>query len=453
MILLKLSNNSLDANSVGTPHGGVTSAAVDSPFVRFVASAAGLLLIAAILGCADGGAGGWLSPAPRGRSKAVLLRATMDVAARTMNFDPLASPGSAGSGRVINAAIYGDHGVTVRLYNSPVVQSAGVGGKKTYSANVGIQNLLPFNVGDEQASAAPADTMGIYVFLNSGPTVTATSSPCGACTVTVKSEHGTLSFNASSQEYWFWPEILRAVNSGSDTTLTRDALVFEADTQVTQFSFDVLVSAPWPAPNETVWRVEYPGDSLPDTQAEPRWKKLATSGASALVTSGGFTVSLTKTKDSVIYARHDSIGAASDALMEVRLRLDDGGHSAVPQPGFAIDDNSRYIAVSISDSGSAGRGRVGFLNASGGFIGSAGSSDTVSVGVFRSYQLRKFGSDSATVWVDGIRRLRIAYTSLPLTRSGLPLPSTFEFGLRPGKVRTTTATWDRVTYQIGQATP
>jgi hypothetical protein len=145
-------------------------------------------------------------------------------------------------------------------------------GKKTFSANVGLQNLLAFPIGDEQAGPTPADTMGIYVFVTSGPTVTATSSPCSpACTVTAQNHHGTLAFDAVDQRYWHWGERVGAVGGGNDTTRARKTWVFEADTQVTGFRFEVLVSAGWAPPNDVRWKIDYPGDSVPGTGAEPRW--------------------------------------------------------------------------------------------------------------------------------------------------------------------------------------
>ena len=379
------------------------------------------------------------------------LRGTVDVATGTLTFEPAtSSSGPSLAGAMPNAAIYGNQGVTVRIYNSAVVTSAPAAGKKTYTANVGVRNLFSYRIGDEQGAAAPADTLGIYVFVNSGPVVTTTSSSCPACTVTVKNQHGTLNFDATNQAYWCWPELLGPANGGKDTTLARKTWVFEADTAVTRFSFDVLVSAAWVSPNESVWRVEYPGDSLPDTQAEPKWRKTATAMASATLVGGNLQLDLRRAKDSIVFVRRDSVSTGMSALMEARFRLDDGGANATPQPGFALDDQTKYIGVFISDSGAAGRGKVGFVDGTGGFIAGASNSDTVSVKTLRIYQLRKFGSDSAAIWVDGARRLKILYANLPATKT---TPSSFEFGFTNGVARTTTTTWDYVVYQIGQATP
>jgi len=128
------------------------------------------------------------------------LRGVVDVKAGTLTFGPLGGTVTSRGPRDVGpAAIYGDQGVTVRLYNSSVIDApSSTAGKETYTANVGIQNLLAFPIGDEQAGV-PLDTMGVYVFVNSGPTVTGTSSPCSpGCAVTVGNAHGHLTFNQPS---------------------------------------------------------------------------------------------------------------------------------------------------------------------------------------------------------------------------------------------------------------
>ena len=72
---------------------------------------------------------------------------------------------------------------------------------------------------------------------------------------------------------------------------------------------------------------------------------------------------------------------------------------------------------------------------------------------FRIYQLRKYGADSAVIYVDGVRRTSAVYSTLPASKNVVTGPSYVEFGMIGGTVRTTTSTWDYVVYQIGQATP
>ena len=380
------------------------------------------------------------------------LRGTVDVASGTLTFDPIAANGSVIPGSGVSASIYGDQGVTVRIYNSAVATGAPVAGKKSYSANVGIRNLLGYRIGDEQNATAPADTMGIYVFTNTAPVVSGTSSPC-SCTVTVKNPTGSRPFtSASNQPYWYWPEIVGAAGGGSDTTRARKSWVFEADTQVTRFSFDVLVSAAWGSPNDTSWRVEYPGDSLPDTQAEPRWRKLASPTASATIVANRLTLTNAGASDSTFYYRSDSISTGTSAYIEGRFRLDNGGLRGKPQVGLVLDDGVKMIGVFVSDSSKANnRAEIGFVKSTGGaaFIGTAGTIDTLVVKSIRAVQLRKYGSDSVVVYVDGSRRLSSTYANLPATRGA----AYYMFGARSPGGSGSTATWESAVYQIGQPTP
>lgn len=397
------------------------------------------------------GQGPALAPTSHPLTTVARLRGTLDVASGTLTFDPVSPTGASLPGSGVSAALYGDQGVTVRIYNSAVTTSAPVGGKKTYSANVGVRNLLAYRVGDEQGGAAPADTMGIYIFTNTAPVVSGTSSPC-TCTVTVKNPTGSRPFTSpASQPYWYWPELLGAANGGADTTLLRKQWVFEADTQVTRFNFDVLVSAAWSAPNENVWTVQYSADSLPDTQAEPRWRKFATSKVTSAIAGNTLQLDLQRSKDSIMYVRRDSISSAANALMEGTFRLDSGGGSTAPQAGLAIDDKTRYIALFVTDTNGTTAARVGFLSPAGGFV--TGASDVVAVHAMHTYQLRKFGADSVVAFVDGVQRFKAAYNLLPLTRAGGTLPSSFAFGIAQTSSRNTTTSWSSVLYQIGQATP
>jgi len=221
---------------------------------------------------------------------------------------------------------------------------------------------------------------------------------------------------------------------------------------VTRFNFDILVSAAWASPNETVWSVNYPGDSLPDTQAEPRWHVTSTQGGPVeAIVAGNLQINLKKTTDTLVYVRHDSVSTTTSALVEGRFRLDDGGNSALAQAALAIDDNVRYAGLFVSDSSASGRARAGIVDATGNtFV----ASDTVAgVRNFRTYQLRKYGADSAVVFVDNVRRVKVAYNLLPLTKNTLGGTSYIEFGFTSANVRTTQMTWDYLLYKIGNATP
>ena len=380
------------------------------------------------------------------------MRATVDVVAGTMTFEPVAQRSLSGAG-VISAAIYGNQGVTVRIFNSPVVSAISPTdpAKKTFTANVGIRNLLPYPIGDEQSAAAPVDTMGMDIFMGVGPTVVATSSPCSpACSVTVKNPDGARAFNAPNQKYWHYPERLGAAGTATDTTRARKVWIFEADTQVTNFSFSVVVSAPWPAPYETRWKVSYEADSTPESPASTRWQQII-AGAGGTVTMGspsaGMMTIETVRKVTQAYARYDSLAGAASAYMEARLRRNDA--STKPEEVvLGMADDARFIAIGFTGL------RVGFLNASYGF---SGTSYAVTTSSFHTYQLRKFGADSVQLLVDGARVDSRVYSTLPSVPAGSA--SAFFFGgpgaVIPGpkNVADQSSTWDYVIYEIGVSTP
>jgi len=378
------------------------------------------------------------------------LRGVVDVKAGTLTFGPLGGTVTSRGPRDVGpAAIYGDQGVTVRLYNSSVIVApSSTAGKETYTANVGIQNLLAFPIGDEQAGV-PLDTMGVYVFVNSGPTVTGTSSPCSpGCAVTVGNAHGHLTFNQPSQRYWHWNERIGAFGSGSDTTRVRRAWVFEADTQVTNFHFDVLVSAAWPPPAETRWTMAYEGDSVPDVGVEPRWTRNSTGAPTFALNSpsaGIVTISV-GAGARVAFYQSDSLNTTTNAYIEARLRANTLTMLA-PEVSFGIDDQVKFIGVGVSNA------QAGFLNANFAFL--AGSVP-VATSSFHTYRLRKFGADSVQLWIDGVRQASRAYSTLS---AHLPVtPHGFYFGpagtgANPVTTLGNSSSWDYIIYEIGVTQP
>jgi hypothetical protein len=412
------------------------------------------LLVLALVGCADGSRGTEpmaRAPTPPPFPIVTGLRATVDVTAGTLTFEPL--PEASLSRDHVNdaqlAAIYGDQGVTVRLYNSPVtVAASSTPGKETYTANVGLRNLLAFPIGDEQVGT-PLDTMGIFVFVNSGPTVTATSSACSpACTVTVRNAHGALGFSAPGQQYWHWNERVGAFGGGSDTTRARQTWVFEADTQVTDFRFDVLISAAWPPPNETRWKIDYQGDSIPDVTVEPRWTRNAT-GMSTITHNSPSAGILTIEVDAgarLAFYQSDSLNTTTNAYIDAIFRTNTLTMLS-PEVSFGIDDQVKFIAVGISST------QAGFLTGSFTFLSGAVTETTTS---FQPYQIRKFGADSVQLWINNVRRVSRLYSTLP---AHLPVtPHGFYFGpagtgANPTSLLGNSSSWDRVIYEIGATQP
>lgn len=340
-------------------------------------------------------------------------------------------------------AIYGDQYVTVRLYNTPVSTTL-VGSKRRFTASVGVENLRAHVVGDEQAGTSPADTMGIFVFFTAGPTVTATSSSCPSCTVTVQNHHGTLAFSAPAQRYFHWPERLGATGTPSDTTQNRVVWTFEADTAVTDFSFDVLLSAAWAAPNESAWRIDYSGDSLPDTQAEPRWRRV-TVGSTGTATAGAGSLNIdmgspTSNVD-LHFQQRDSLSSTTSALAEARIRLNSGTGDA--HTGFGFDDDTKQIELGMSTT------QVGFIDEGYGFIDKV----SITTNIYRTYQIRKFAADSVQLWIGGARRLTVPYANFKANSGAASTPSYFRFGSHGKDAVSNSSDWDYVIYQIGQATP
>ncbi len=403
-----------------------------------------LIGILALTACADGGAG--TAPEPLGPPVPVEtvtgLRGTVDVAAATLTFEPV--PRHAISGHLVgdpqSTGIYGNQGVTVQLFNSPVVVAPSLTlGKETYSANVGIQNLLGHPIGDEEADT-PLDTNGVFVFLTAGPTVTGTSSACTpACTVTVRNAHGRLDFSAQGQTYWHWRERIGAVGSGSDTSRTRQTWIFEADTQVTSFQFDVLVSAHWPPPHETRWKVQYSGDSLPDTQTEPRWRR--TNLAGVALASGGVLSTTTLNNIDLEFYRLDSLSTTANAYAEARVRFNSTGGR--PRAAIFFNDGVRFVALGIQN------GDVGFIRNTTSFPFIL--SWPVTTSTFRAYQVRKYAADSAVIYVDGVRTGAITYASLSADLTA-GTGTRFQFGL-PRVAASSNADWDYVIYEIGVTQP
>lgn len=368
------------------------------------------------------------------------LRGTVDVLAGTMTFEPAAGT-ALPSTSAIRGQVYGDQGVTVRVRNTPVTTQT-IGGKRRYSAQVGLQNLLPHPIGDEQAGLVTTDTMGIYVFVSGGPTVVATSSPCAACTVVPFNHQGTLTLDQPGRRYWHWQERVGAAGSASDTTLARRTWTFEADTAVTRFSFEVLVSAAWPPPHETSWKIEYAGDSIPDTQEEPRWRRYVEgTGTSASNQVPGILRMSAGPREIVRFFRRDSVPFAGSAYVEARMALSSQQVNRA-EARVLLDDGARFIAVGIA------RDKVWFTDSSNTFLPGAAFTALTTANQ-NTYQVRKYAADSVVLVVNGARVGALPYGQLPQQSGGLPLVMLGNRGI----VGSSVGDWDYVIYGIGRATP
>ena len=367
---------------------------------------------------------------------------TVDLETGTMTVESISPSQTSGSTAGISAAIYGNQGVTVRLYNGPVViGSSPTAGKKRYSTMVGVRNLLAHSIGDEQSSSAPADIIGIDVFMVDEPAVTMTSSTCvTACTVTMVDHHGVRSFTKPNQKFWHWNEILGPAGSSTDTTRTRTSFTFEADTQVTNFRFMVVLNAPWPAPFETRYKVEYSADALPTAGNSSIWRASVTGDAVVSTALGELTIDAKN--GAANYFRLDSVGPSQSAYMEARIRWNGITQNLTEaEPRFTIVDGTKFISLGIFPNG------AGFINSSGVLVGTKYA--TVPT-VYLTYRLQKYAADSVVFFVDGVRGGKLAYASLPASPYGTA--TRLEFGAINSK-RLTSSTWDYVLYEIGVATP
>ncbi len=408
---------------------------------------AGLLCLSLIAGACDErsvGAPDMLPPTPRPLVLAE-LQVNVDVTTGEMRFTPVAPSGVSGD---VRAQIYGDQNVNIKLYNaSPSVVTTAT--LKTLTANVGIRNLRPHPIGDEEGAAIPLDTMGIFVFFTQEPVVTATSGACsGACFVNVKNYAGTATFDQPNRKYFYYAERLRAFGSIlGDTTLVRRPWVFEMSPQVTNFQFFVLVSAAWPAAFETTprWKVDYKPDSTPTVGTEPVWKVDSVGlGGTWSITGTAPNTQLnirTVVFGQVFFYRRDSVLTNTNAWMEAGVTVSSGPNT--PQVGFGFTDKVKAVAIAM------GSGRVGFVDYnSGAYIGTPVN---VPAGT-HVYQLRKYAADSAVFLVDGLHGGAIAYSSLGADPTPVTSPQ-IVFGGGTFSFNNTNTNWQFVRYEIGSPTP
>jgi hypothetical protein len=387
------------------------------------------LLIVAVIACAEPPTGASAPFAPVDPVPAMaVLRGTVDLDRGTMEFTPVTPLGLSG----FAPAIYGDQNVNVRLYNSPVAIDSSTSTWR-WAANVGIRNMRPHPIGDEETSAVPLDTMGVYVFFTQEPVV---NPPCGGCFARIANHQGAMSFDAPLRKYFHWPERLNEMGSLlGDTTLVRRTWIFETSAGVRSFSFNVLVAAAWPAPYETRWRVEYTADQLPDISS-PVWRFVGIGGNVSI--SGG-TLSL-RGNFSGLYYRRDPIAPTQDAYADAVMRRIGGGSQ--PDVGLILSDRVKLIGIGVANGG------VGLISNTGAFL--PGTATSLGNGTHQ-IQIRKYAADSAVYFVDGVRRGAASYASLsPDTFT--PALSSVSFGSLPTSVGSN-STWESVIFEIGAASP
>jgi hypothetical protein len=340
----------------------------------------------------------------------------------------------------ITRAIYGTQGSTVTLSaTTSSIDSTSTPGTRTYSFDVGVRNLLSHAVGAVQGATVPSDTTGIYIFFES-PLAVTSPLPCSGCSVAAINTQGTMSFDSPSQSYFFYPERLAPFGSAGDTTRNRVTWKYRTVGNVRGFRGTLLLSTAFPPPSETRWKVDFEGDSLPDTQSEPKWKFNPSGNNSGSESASGGTLTLTtKSSHAMRFDRYDSLATTAKAYIAARARVV-SNNSTSPILGLRIYDGARFCAVGV------GNGQAGLIDVNANYL--SGTTFSLTTTSFHAYELSKFGIDSVVLYVDGARRAKIAY--------GTCSTSTQQARMQWGSFSTNpanTTEWDYVLYEIGAAGP
>ncbi|MGQ0712666.1 MAG: hypothetical protein ACT4PJ_02920 [Gemmatimonadaceae bacterium] len=357
----------------------------------------------------------------------------MDLDRGSLDFAPVMPRAHAS----VAPAIYGDQNVNVRLFNSGVVLDSSATPWR-WTASVGIRNMRAHHIGDEESSTAPLDTIGLYVFFVQDAVP---GQPCTGCVAYIANHDGTLSFDAPNQKFFHWPERLNPMSSPlGDTTLRRRTWIFETSPGVRSFTFNVLVSASWPAPHETRWRVQYPADVRPESSF-PSWKPQAWGTGGTATTAGGVMSLRGNANGLAFYYRRDPIAPASNAYIHAVAELTSGSNR--PEIALMLSDHVKLIALGVSNR------TAGLVTTSGLFI--SGTTATIGNGP-HEFQLRKYAADSVVYLVDGVRRGGATYASLSDDTIMSDAGAHTAFGALP-TAGGSNSRWDEVVYEIGATSP
>lgn len=381
----------------------------------------------------------------------------------------------------VDAAIYGAASMIGHTFQL-------VGGTHTTTWNLRdhIENFEPFAIGTRiphTLATLPADTMGVYVFMNIGPAVLTGCTP-NPTTCFVKADSGydgNFAFTAPAQPYIFFKTILEpndgVLHSGPDFSGTAGGVdyfrtfSFRTSPGVTNFKFGVSVSAAFVQPNDTRWSVSYFGDSLPnrvgtglaDLRSEPDWRVRGsavfdTSIVGPACAGTGVTKCLriqTKSPgappgstDTLIYYRSDSLGTSDSAFMEATL-TDSGLVAGQPSATFGMQDGVKAIAFGIASAS------AGFVQSGNTFV--TNGSGVVNPATTTTWRIRKFAHDSVVAYADGVKIVNVPYASLPAAPAAVAQPQYFWFGNRLTRgahnAPTLTSRWSSVSYTIGATSP
>ena len=363
-------------------------------------------------------------PAPTA-NQAGMLRGTVreDGTLVFESLDPAIQVGDSNT----SGAIYGNQNVTAKVTasNFSLVNSAGT---KTWTFKLAVHNLLNYSVGSIDGGATPYDTVGVFVFFPSAPSVVSPTN-CG-CSVNVLNTQGTANFSGINQKYYWYHDRLSAKGLAGDSTTNNPTWTFTAPSAVNSFRFTVLLSAPWPRglqSPDTSWAVAYNpmSDSLPDFNASPRWKRigLGYGGTETASPSTGLTMTVNNssrgTSDDMFFFRSDNLNRSENAYIESRLKLTNVG-GGNPVMILALADSVKFVGLII------GNGKIGmatFNQNNFKWEWLAGGTIAVTTSAVHTYRVGKFGADSSTVYVDGVEMFSTANSLLP--NNFMPIYSQF----------------------------
>jgi hypothetical protein len=377
-------------------------------------------LVIASGACSDQSITSSVKPAPAppvvNANQAGMLRGTVreDGTVVLESLDPSIQVGDSNT----SGAIYGNQNVTAKVTISQFALN-NAGGTKTWTFKLAVHNLLPYSVGAVDTAAAPYDTVGMFVFFPSAPTVVSPV-PCGGCTVSIFNTQGAGSFTAPNQLYYWYHDRLAAAGSPGDSTTNIPTWTFKAPSAVNSFRFFVILSSPWPRgkqTQDTTWSVSYnpSSDSLPDVNASPRWKRVglnyggtytsASSGLTMSVSSGG----LFGGGDDIFFYRSDNLNRSENAYIESRLTLSNS-NSTNPVMILALADSVKYVGLGIA------KDRIGFATFNTSSLSwewAAGATVKMTTSTQHTYRVGKFGANVATVYVDGVETFSASNSLLP----------------------------------------
>ena len=316
----------------------------------------------------------------------------------------------------MSGAIYGNQNVTAKVTASNFVLT-NVSGTKTWKFTLAVHNLLNYPVGAiDGATATPFDTVGVYVFFPTSPSVVSPTN-CG-CSVTVQNTQGTASFSGINQKYYWYHDRLSANGLAGDSTKNNPTWTFTAPSAVNSFRFTVLLSTPWPRglqTQDTSWAVAYNPSavSLPDVNASPRWKRIGVGyGGSDTANSANLPMvvnnNLRGSVDDMFFYRSDNLNRSENAYIESRLKLTAGGRS--PVMILALVDSVKFVGLGIGN-GKIGMATFNFNSLQWEWL--AGGTISVTTSLVHTYRLGKFGATTSTVYVDGVEKFSTANNLLP----------------------------------------